>query len=76
VQDKRRQVLLFDLKNAQIKILSFLTYLLRQFTGIIRPHQARSGPPAHFVLLAPWQSSGRDQPALPLALWPVRDRPA
>ena len=38
VQDKRK-TLYFDLKNAQIKILSFLTYLLRQFTGIIRPHQ-------------------------------------
>lgn len=48
MQDKMKAPF-YDLKNAQIKILSFLTYLLRQFPGVIRPHQAR----LHF-LLALW----------------------
>ena len=39
MQDKMKAPF-YDLKNAQIKILSFLTYLLRQYPGIIRPHQA------------------------------------
>ena len=33
-----------DLKNAQIKTLSFLTYLMRSpYNSLVRPHQVRSG---------------------------------
>ena len=31
--------LAMDLKNAQVKTLSFLVYLLRQYGAVIRPHQ-------------------------------------
>ena len=33
-----------DLKNAQIKTLSFLTYLMRSpYNSLVRPHQVRLG---------------------------------
>ncbi|EIE23491.1 hypothetical protein COCSUDRAFT_65942 [Coccomyxa subellipsoidea C-169] len=38
-QDNKLKALASDFRNAQVKILSFLTYLLRQFPGVIRPHQ-------------------------------------
>lgn len=43
-QDNRLKALASDFRNAQVKILSFLTYLLRQFPGVIRPHQVRCIP--------------------------------
>lgn len=43
-QDNKLKALASDFRNAQVKILSFLTYLLRQFPGVIRPHQVRHIP--------------------------------
>ncbi|BDA47386.1 probable transcription-associated protein 1 [Coccomyxa sp. Obi] len=38
-QDNKLKAIASDFRNAQVKILSFLTYLLRQFQQLIQPHQ-------------------------------------
>ena len=47
LEPKSKQ-LLNDLKHAQVKILSFLTWMLRTFPNMVAPHQVR----AHSCLVA------------------------
>jgi hypothetical protein len=39
MDDNKVKALAADFRNSQVKILSFLTYLLRQFPAAVRQHQ-------------------------------------
>lgn len=41
LDDGKVKALAADFRNAQVKILSFVTYLLRQFPTVVRQHQVR-----------------------------------
>ena len=46
LEPKAKQ-LLNDLKHAQVKILSFLTWMLRTFPTMVAPHQVDTSVPCH-----------------------------
>ena len=46
LEPKAKQ-LLNDLKHAQVKILSFLTWMLRTFPTMVAPHQVGHSVPCH-----------------------------
>ena len=46
LEPKAKQ-LLNDLKHAQVKILSFLTWMLRTFPTMVAPHQVGPSVPCH-----------------------------